>query len=297
MVNLGQSAGSIIFFVLLVWFLGLGLVGALWAYLLLTGLGAFGYLVGSVRASAAVADPSRASYRQLFAYGLPYYPGSLTTFLSLRIDVYLLAWLLADPAAPLGYYSLAVTIAQLAFFLPDAVSAIFFPHVAGVTRAESDKQVAMVARVTLLLTSGMAIVLVPTAIILIRVVLPAFEQSLPPLFVILPGVVALSQTKVLNSYVAGLGMTALTSYVNVGSLVINVIANLILIPRFGIVGAAGASLISYSVSAIALSFVASRLVQGSLSEFWIPRASDVRFALSTFVAMSRRVLHRPAPSL
>ncbi len=134
----------------------------------------------------------------------------------------------------------------------------------------------MVARVTLLLTGAMAIALVPTSIVLIRVLLPAFEQSLPPLFVILPGVVALSQTKVVSSYLAGLGLTAITSYANVGSLVVNVVANLVLIPAFGIVGAAAASLISYSLSALVLSAVAARLnarLGGGISGFRAYRIS------------------------
>ncbi len=293
-VSIGQTLCSVLLFAILVGLLGLGLVGALWAVLADYVILSVAYIVGSIRLSAALPGSPRVSYRELFGYGLPYYPGSLTNFLSLRVDVYLLAWILADPAAPLGYYSLAVTIAQLVFFLPNAVSSIFFPHVAGAPREDTDRQVAFVARVTLLLTGGMAIVLVPTSIVLIRVVLPAFEQSLLPLFVILPGVVALSLTKVLNSYLAGLGRTAWTSYASIGAVLVNVVANLLLIPRFGIVGAAAASLISYSASAVALSIVSARLVHCSVLDFWMPRVSDVQFALSAVVGLGRRMLRQVA---
>jgi O-antigen/teichoic acid export membrane protein len=293
-VNLGQSVLSIVIYIVLVGVLGLGLIGALSAFFVCYVFGTLGYFVGSVRVSAKVPGRTPVSYRQLFGYGLPYYPGTLTSFLSLRVDVYLLAWILADPAAPLGYYSMAVTIAQLVFFLPNAVSSVFFPHVAGTNREDADRQVALVARVTLLLTGAMAVALVPVSIVGIRVLLPAFDQSLVPLFVILPGVVALSQTKVLSSYLAGLGMTAVTSYANVGSLVVNVAVNLLLIPKFGIVGAAAASLVSYSVSAIALSVVAARASHIPLADFWIPRPSDLRFAFATSLGMARRVLRRAA---
>jgi O-antigen/teichoic acid export membrane protein len=293
-VNLGQSACSVVMYVVLVGVFGFGLVGALWAFVVCYIVGTLAYFLGSVRVSGVVPGRTGVSYRELFGYGLPYYPGTLTNFLSLRVDVYLLAWILPDPSAPLGYYSMAVTIAQLVFFLPNAVSSVFFPHVAGTTREDADRQVAMVARVTLLLTGAMAIALVPFSIVLIRVLLPAFEQALAPLFVILPGVVALSQTKVLSSYLAGLGMTAVTSYANVASLVVNVVANLLLIPSFGIVGAAAASLISYSLSALMLSFVAARLNHMSVAGFWIPRPSDMRFAFDTSLGMARRVLRRSA---
>ena len=157
------------------------------------------------------------SYRELFRFGLPLYPGSLTQHFSVRLDVYLIAAIVPNPAAPLGYYSMAVTMAQLVTFLPAAVSSLFFPHVAGSTRDEADRQVPMLSRVTLLLTAGMAVVLVPAAIILIRLLLPAFEESIAPLVVLLPGVVALSLTEVLSSYVAGVGSAGWTSNVKIGS--------------------------------------------------------------------------------
>ena len=279
-------------FVGLVGVMGLGVVGALLAYLLHSCIGTVGWFVGSQRAVARVRDATAVSYAALFRYGLPYYPGSLTQFFSLRLDVFLLAFLLADPSAPIGFYSMAVTIAGLVFFLPNAVSTLFFPHVAGSDRADADRQVPMVARVTLLMTGSLAIALVPTAIVLIHVLLPAFDQSLPPLFVLLPGVVALSLTKVLSSYVAGVGRTGATSKVNVSALLVNIVANLLFIPPFGILGAALASLISYTYSSIVFSVMASRLTRSRVLDFWIPRGSDVRYTISTSMAMVRRLLRR-----
>ena len=58
----------------------------------------------------------------------------------------------------------------------------------------------------------------------------------------------------------------------------NIIANLILIPLFGIVGAAAASLVSYSLSSLLLTLAAARFSRTSVADFWVPRVSDVRFA-------------------
>lgn len=289
-VNIGLTVAGFGIYVLLVGVLGLGLVGALWAALVVSLIGTVGYFLGAARGGGTAHDTEPVTYRALFRFGLPVYPGTLTQFFALRVDVYLLAWLLADPSAPLGFYSMAVTMAQLVFFLPNAISTLFFPHVAGATREDSDRQVALVSRITLLTTSAAAIALVPTATILIKAILPAFDEALPAFYVLLPGVVALSQTKVLSSYIAGVGKTGWTSTVNVGALVLNVVANLVLIPPFGIVGAAGASLLSYSVSAVACTVVATRLAHRSATAFWIPRPSDVRFAASTVSGLARRVV-------
>jgi O-antigen/teichoic acid export membrane protein len=291
-VSIGQVVVSFVLFMVVVGLLGGGLVAALWITLAVAILAPIGYFLIAARATAAVVDAAPVSYRELLSFGLPLYPGSITQYFSLRVDVYILAWVLADPSAPLGFYSMAVTMAQLLFFLPNAVSQIFFPHVAGSTREESDRQVAVVARVTLLITTTGAILLVPVATVLIHLLLPAFVDSLPAFYLLLPGVVALSLTKVLSSYVAGVGRTSAISWINIGALVLNVVANLVLIPPYGIVGAAASSLISYAASAVAFSVLAARLASGSAVDFWSPRGSDVRFAIATGIGLGRRVLRR-----
>ena len=192
---------------------------------------------------------------------MPLYPGSLTQFFSARIDAYLIACLITDPSAPLGYYSMAVGLAELVFFFPNAVSTLFFPHVAESLRDEADRQVAFVSRVAFLVTAAVALALVPASVSMINILLPAFVPSLPPLLILLPGVVALSTTKVVYGYVTGIGRTAISSYINIFAFVFNVIVNLILIPRFGIAGASAASLVSYTVSAVLFTIVAARFAR------------------------------------
>ena len=292
LVNIGQALISVALFVILLGMLHLGVVGALWVLFAVNFLIAAGFFVGSVRATARDAERRPISYRELFRYGLPLYPGSLTQHFSVRLDVYLLAGLLPDPAAPIGYYGVAVTMAQLVMFLPTAVSSLFFPHVAGSSRENADRQVPMLARVTLLLTAAMAILLVPAAILLIKLFLPAFEPSLPSLFVILPGVVALSLVEVLGSYVYGVGAQGWSSAIKIGALVVNAIANLLLIPRFGIVGAATASLVSYTATGVAFSVLSARLSGAPLLDFWVPRRTDVQFVATTTIGMIGRLLRR-----
>ncbi len=286
------SASATISLVVLIGVLGFGVEGAVAAWLLTYLVQAVGFLVAAARVSAAVRQPDRVTYHDLFRYSLPLYPGSTTLFFSDRADVLLLALLLASPAAPLGYYSLAVTLAGMVFFLPSAVSTLFFPHVAGAGREESDRQVPMLSRVTLLVASSAALLLAPVATLLIRLLLPAFWPSVPAFYVLLPAVVALSVGRVLTGYIMGLGHTAIASIVNVGAFAANLLANLLLIPRFGILGASAASLISYSVSSAAFTLVAARLAKVRAVDFWLPRWDDVRLTIATSITLARRILQR-----
>lgn len=275
---------------ILVGVLGLGVWGALLAFVAAAIATAVGFLICTVVVLRRVEVTGSASYGDLFRYGLPYFPGTLSRFFATRIDVYLLALLLPNPSAPLGYYSMAVALAEIVYLFPNSVSTFFFPHVAGNAREDSNRQVATVARVTLLTTGAVAIALIPAGFIAIKWLLPAFEQALAPLYIILPGVVALSVTNVLAGFIAGLGRPGIASTVSVAAFVANAVFNLILIPPFGIAGAAAASLLSYSLSSLAFSVLAARLVGQPIRAFWIPQRADVAFVWSTSMAMLRRAL-------
>jgi O-antigen/teichoic acid export membrane protein len=287
-----QAIATIVFTVLFIGVLGLGVPGAIVTYLLGSTILMIGCWTGAQRAIGSIARSTGVTYRALFRYGLPLYPGSISTFLSYRVDAYLLAALLADASAPLGYYSMAVTLAEMVFLVPNAVSWVLFPHVAGAPREASDRDILVVARVTLLLTGAAALVVAPVGTILIHALLPAFVPSLPALYVLLPGAVALSTTKVVSGYIAGLGMTATVSAVTILAFVINVAANLFLIPRFGIVGAATSSLMSYTASSVVITQIAARLAHSHARDFWIPRRADVTFIVAAVVALANRMLRR-----
>lgn len=287
-INMGYPIASTVLLVVLVGGLGPSVTGAIVVYLIVTAIQSIGFVLGAYRVAAATTEHAAVRYRDLFRYGLQFYPGSLTLFFSARADAYLIALLLADPSAPLGYYSMAVGLAELVFFFPNAVATLFFPHVAGSSRAESDSQVAMVSRVVMIVTTLAAVAVAPGAVIMIWLVLPAFGPSLPALFVLLPGVVALSATKVVYGYVTGIGMPGFTSFINAAAFALNIIANLVLIPRFGIVGASAASLVSYSASSVVFTIVGARLSGARVRDFWIPRLSDIRFIVDTTVTLAQR---------
>lgn len=272
--------------------LGAAVNGAIAVYLIGASFHAIGFLVSAACVGRVNPQPASASYRDLFRYGLPFYPGSLTTFFSYRVDAYLIAFLILDRSVSLGYYSMAVGLAELVFFFPNAVSQLFFPQVAGAPREESDQQVAKVARVTLLMTGTVALLLVPGAAVMIMLLLPDFVPSIAPLVVLLPGVVALSVAKVIGGYVAGIGRPGINSSASLVSFIVNIVANLLLIPGYGIIGAAAASLVSYSLSGLLMTVIAARLTGTRLHSFWLPRVSDVRFIVETSRGLVRRRSNR-----
>lgn len=263
--------------------------GALAVFVLTSLIQSVALAIAARRVAAANRSGDSVSYGALFRYGLTFYPAGLASFFSNRVDVYLIAFLVPDASASIGYYSLAVGLAEMVFFFPSAVLTMFFPHVAGAPREEADRLVAVVARVTLLVTTIFGLLLIPASALMIWVVLPAFVPSFPALLVLLPGVVALSAGNLVGGFVAGIGRPGVQSSISVAAFVVNVVANLVLIPRLGIVGAAGASLLSYSLSALLVTAVAARLAGASVADFWLVRRSDIGYIVDTSAALIRRV--------
>jgi peptidoglycan biosynthesis protein MviN/MurJ (putative lipid II flippase) len=64
-----------------------------------------------------------------------------------------------------------------------------------------------------------------------------------------------------------------------GSVVVTIVADLLLIPAFGLVGAAVASLLAYSVGA-AIVLIAYRRVTGSQLRLLVPGPADVRLVIA-----------------
>jgi O-antigen/teichoic acid export membrane protein len=152
---------------------------------------------------------------------------------------------------------------------------VFFPRVAGMERQSADEKVAMVSRFTVLLTLIATVGLIPAAFLAVHLVLPDFTDALPAFLVLLPGIIALTVAKVLASYVSGLGIPLRVAIASGSALGVNIVGNLLLIPALGIMGAAVASLISYTINALMLIVIASRLSRRRPHEFVIPTRAEI----------------------
>lgn len=276
LIIVAQSAlmlGGVIF---LVGVLDIGVPGALISYVAVAIIAAVATAVELQRVvRSEPADGPRVNLGGFVSYGIRIYPASVTGYFSYRADILVLGAMLGDAAA-IGLYTFAVSLAELAFMVPDSVSTVFYPRVAGMDRRSADVLAPQVSRFTLLVTGIAVIALIPAAYVATHVVLPAYSGSMGPFLVLVPGIMALSVSKVLAGYIGGLGLPLMVARASVTNLVVNLVANVLLIPPFGIVGAALASLLSYVVHATMLAVIASRIARRRPLEYVIPTAAEVR---------------------
>ncbi|MDZ7782930.1 MAG: polysaccharide biosynthesis C-terminal domain-containing protein [Halioglobus sp.] len=76
----------------------------------------------------------------------------------------------------------------------------------------------------------------------------AFKEAYVPLLVLLPGIVMASGARVLANDIAARGRPELNMYTSVVVVTVNVLGNMLLIPLYGLAGAAIATSIAYALN-------------------------------------------------
>ncbi|MDH4220172.1 MAG: oligosaccharide flippase family protein [Candidatus Aminicenantes bacterium] len=247
LINLVQSVLTLVFTILLVIGLGVGLSGAILSSL---GAGMAGLIILIIilRRAGGVFKPHRnpSAMHSIFSFGLKGHIGNVLQFFNYRLDMFFVNYFVGSGSV--GIYSVSVGLAEILWYFPNAVGFVIFPKATAtkpeVMRIFTPKVFLITLGVTALGAIGL-MVLGKTFIQLIYSF--AFIDAYIPMLVLLPGVILLGGAKVLTNEIAGRGYPQYNS-INAGiALILTVIFDLILIPRFGILGAALASSISYTV--------------------------------------------------
>jgi O-antigen/teichoic acid export membrane protein len=247
----GRAVAGLVFVVAVVAGLRFGVAGAVWVEWLIAVGGALliGVLLGRV---GVWGRPSvdRWLWKRSFRFALPAHAGTVTAYLNYRVDEIIIAAML--PAEQLGFYVLAVGIAERLWILPGAVANALLPHLT--TRPVRDPRVAaMMARHVMFWTGPACLVVFVLADVAITVLYSsAFAPAVEPLRWLLPGVFTLSVGKVLVQELLAREKPHYTVFASAVAAAANLVGNVVLVPRMGIAGAAIASSISYSLLSLML---------------------------------------------
>lgn len=232
----------------LVWGANLGLSGAAAAYVLASWLSLF-LATKRLRHEGGKFRPTWniPILRQMLGMGLKGYVGNVLQFYNYRLDNFIVNSYLG--ASDVGIYSISVRMAELLWRFPDAVSFVILPKAAATDKQVMNRFTPRIFRLTLVITTLGAFFLALIGKPFIQLVYSSlFLSAFAPMLWLLPGVVLLGAAKVLTNEIAGRGYPHYNS-VNSGlALVLTIGFDLLLIPRWGVTGAAAASSISYAAT-------------------------------------------------
>lgn len=202
--------------------------------------------------------------RRAAQYALVTHIGTTLAFLNYRADVYLLN--LLGSAAETGLYVTATQMVEKLWLLSAAVGVVLMPYISRIS-SEADK----IRKVTPLMCIGVSLLTgiagIMTALLSAFLVGILFGDDYAPAAVImqllLPGIVAWAGARVLAIDINARGKPELNMYMSFGVLVVNVCGNLLLIPRYGMRGAAIATTLAYCFFAVQMFVFYARLTRTS----------------------------------
>ena len=268
----------------------LSLAGALILNLVSLGLTAAAILWAATRERLVGAMPSIALLGEELRYGGRSVVGTLAERLQFRADAFIVNAIAGVRAT--GIYSVTSGLAETLWYVPNALGVVMFSRAVDPT-ADAGRTAAVLTRTTLALTILLAVPAAAFGPRLVRLVYGAqFADAGVALRLIIPGVVAYSVVAVLSRYLSGRGRPGTGTLILLLGLAANIVANLVLVPRLGILGAAVASSLSYGLTALVMLAVFIRVSGRGLAETLIVRRSDVVSAWAVVQAVLRRVSGR-----
>ena len=209
-------------------------------------------------------------------YGLKVMLGNLLQFLVYRADIILIGFFISQTAV--GWYYISVIIAEKLLYLTQATSTILLP--AASKSDEQYKKTPVFSRVNLfvvILAATIIAILSPWFIPLLFT--QEYVSSVLPLIFLLPGIASLSVSKILSADFGARGKPQYSMYVSMINFCLNIILNIILIPKIGIVGAAISSSISYTAAAGVQCYIYSRITGIPVSKLIFINSTDFKSVL------------------
>ena len=260
---------------------GLGNVTALMAaYLagaLVTLVASYGMLRPHFEQAAAIQRDVQKYTQRIIRYAIKSHLSIALAFFNYRVDVYLLN-LLGDTEGT-GLYVIATQMVEKLWLLSAAVGVVMLPLLSQLaSEEEKRRRLTPLMYICVLGLTGLAGL--ATGILadpIISILFGAdYGQSALIMQLLLPGVVAWSGARVLAHDIVARGKPELNIYMNSGVLLINVVGNIILIPRYGTRGAAIATTVAYLLFSIQMIFVYTRVAK-----------TNWKAAITDFVAFNK----------
>ncbi len=222
--------------------------------------------------------------RRTFVFGLKTFPASVAVYLLFRVDVALVrAW---RTAAEVGLYTNAASLAMVFQILGFATERALVPRLMSRTAEEADQITPLATRSFLLVGFPLAALAIVGAWFVVPLIFgEPYRPSVLPFAILLPGLVIGNVGQICNTDLLGRGYPGYASISATAALLVNLLLNVLLIPRLGIQGAAIASLVCYSQHGIMLAAIHSHLTGVPLRKILLPGPHD---ALELYWLVFRR---------
>ena len=237
-------------------------------------------------------NPLRADLRfaaKIVPFGLISMLTTLMLTLNYRVDTLMMGYMFAVSDTEIGYYTLGVSLSEYGWLIPDAFREVLFSRTA---KDDAIGEVTMSMKVnlylTLLMIAGILVLGRPVIYLLAGApYLPAY----PVTVMLIAGIIPMSYFKIIGTLLLAQGKKMVYLGMLTGSVVVNILCNLVTIPLWGKMGAALSSVVSYTVAGGLFLLYYLRTYQVPLRDVFLFRREEID-RLAGMVGRVRRKLAR-----
>lgn len=209
-------------------------------------------------------------------YGAQGQIANMAALFNYRLDQFLVAAFVSR--AGVGHYTVAVGFGEAVWWISSSVAMVLLPRLTSMEKEDVEEMTPLVCRNTLLVSVFGAIGLVAISPWAIEILFgEEFDESVVPMILLMPGIVAASASRVLGTYFFSQGRIILNTYVTFIALGATIALDFALIPWLEVEGAAIASSIAYIIALGATLYWYRNLSGRAPTEALLPRPRDIQF--------------------
>ncbi|MEW5811283.1 MAG: polysaccharide biosynthesis C-terminal domain-containing protein [Actinomycetota bacterium] len=246
-----------------------------------TFLGAIAYIgLFRTRRSSITTKVDVYHKASLIRYGSRFWVGSITGVMLTRLDQVLMVPLSSE--SQLGLYAVAVSIAEIPLVISMAVRDVTFSVEA---ESSSARRITTASRITSIAVISVAAAIIGAAYPLVPIIFGReFGAATPAIIILLAGTIFATPGSIGGMAIAARGKPGLRSAALAVAAAVNAALLLALVPTYGAIGAAIATMIGNFVYTTVNLYLCSRILMTPAKDFLVLQRSDFRFILS---ALSR----------
>lgn len=268
----------LLFSVTLVVCFDFGVLGAVWSAVLGAAL-TVGYtlycLFNKYKLKLNFSRFSREYFKQSLNYGIKAYISNLISFGNYRANVFMLAYF--TNVYIVGLYTIAIAVAEKMWFISQTISTVLFPKIAAMNEDEARNELtSAICRGVLAISAlGGIVVYFLSDLVILILVGSKFIEAASAIRILLPGIIALSSERILSNDLAGRGKPEYNTYVSTFTIILNLLLNYVMIPSWGLSGAAFATSITYTVTFLIKSAIFKRVSGVKYIKFLLISKEDI----------------------
>lgn len=173
---------------------------------------------------------------------------NLVSLLNYKVDLFLVEHFLG--LSPTGVYSIAVAVAELLWLVSSAVTTAAYARIGQPDREAAIRLTLRAMHASVLMLLAISPLLWGAAALLVPMLLgPAYAPAVPVLALLLPGVALYGAASALSAWFTNhAGRPQVPALLATGSLLINIAVSVWAIPRWGMLGGALATTLSYAIT-------------------------------------------------